>query len=285
MIAVIFDFDDTLMPDSTSALLRAHDIDETDFWARRAKELIDIGYDPPMAYLNLILRETRGGGALQVLTNADLKAFGAKLDDQWFPGLPAFFDDLRAMVSENHRDITVEYYIISGGLLPVIEGISIVSKYFTGVYACQFGVDARSDEIIDVQRCITFTEKTRYLFEISKGIPPALSRTQSHLVNQAVQEVDRRIPLRNMIYVGDGLTDVPCFSVVEKGGGVAYGILKSGQESAKQVFQQFLASHRVRSVHSPDYGEGADLGKLLRATVATKAAEIALASQRVFGNA
>lgn len=83
-----------------------------------------------------------------------------------------------------------------------------------------------------------------------------------------------------MIYVGDGLTDVPCFSLIEKGGGIAFGVFQPGQESAKQAFQLFLETRRVRTIHHPDYREDAELGSLLRAAVATACSNIVLHSAR-----
>lgn len=279
VVAVIFDYDDTLLPDSTSALLAAHDIDPTRFWAEDAKRLVDEGFDPPLAYLNLLLDRVGEGRPLGLMTNARLREFGATLDSTFFPGLPDLFVDLRAEVHA-YRDLSVEFYIVSGGLLEVILGSSIVAEHFDGVYGCQFGEDKKTGLIRYVQRCVTFTEKTRFLFEINKGISPEASKTQTHLVNEFVDENDRRVPFDQMIYVGDGLTDVPCFSLVNKNRGVTFGVYKRGAESAKQAFQRFLATDRVKSLYSPDYTENADLGAMIRAAVASTATQIALRGHR-----
>lgn len=276
VVAVIFDFDDTLLPDSTSALLSAYGIDPGEFWTVRTKALVDLGYDPPLAYLNLLLREVGSGAPLGELNNKRLNEFGASLDSTWFPGLPNLFDDLRTNVVDQHRDVSIEFYIISGGLQAIIEGSAYVKKYFAGVYGCQLGEDEGTGLVSDIKRCVTFTEKTRFLFEINKGISPAQAATQPHLVNKAIAENQRPIPFKNMIYVGDGLTDVPCFSLVEKGGGVPFGVFQAGEESAKQAFQKFLEARRVRSVHHPDYRADAELGALLRAAVASTCANIAI---------
>ncbi len=278
LVAVVFDFDDTLLPDSTSALLSEHGVNPTEFWSDRVKALVDRGYDPPLAYLNLLLQDVGPGKRLGDLSNESLREFGASLDETWFPGLPDLFDDLRFLASE-HRDVSVEFYIISGGLQPIIEGSAYVRKYFTGVYGCQFGEDAESGTVANIKRCVTFTEKTRFLFEINKGVSPSDAATQPHLVNQLVPEQDRPIPFANMIYVGDGLTDIPCFSLIEKGGGFAFGVFQSGKESAKQAFQRFLETKRVRSMHHPEYGEDAELGSLLRAAVSTVCSKIVIRTQ------
>jgi hypothetical protein len=83
-----------------------------------------------------------------------------------------------------------------------------------------------------------------------------------------------------MIYVGDGLTDIPCFSLIEKGEGIAFGVFQPGRESAKQAFQQFLATKRVRTLHFPDYRDEAELGVLLRAAVETACSNIMIRSAR-----
>jgi phosphoglycolate phosphatase-like HAD superfamily hydrolase len=279
VLAVIFDFDDTLLPDSTSALLRAHGLDANEFWTKRTRELVDQGYDPPLAYLNLLLREVGPGKPLGELTAQHLREFGASLDASWFPGLPQLFEDLRFLAGE-HRDVSIEFYIISGGLQSIIEGGEYVKKYFTGVYGCQLGDDATTGLVKDVKRCVTFTEKTRFLFEINKGISPSDAATQPHLVNQLVPEKTRPVPFRNMIYVGDGLTDIPCFSLIDKGGGTAFGVFQSGKESAKQAFQRFLETKRVRSMHHPDYRDDAELGSLLRAAVSTACSNIMIQAAR-----
>jgi hypothetical protein len=191
VLAVIFDFDDTLLPDSTSALLRQHGLDPDDFWTKRAKALVDQGYDPPLAYLRLLLEEVGPGQALGELTNDGLKEFGRSLDVTWFPGLPQIFDDLRE-IATRYRDVSIEFHIISGGLQAVIEGSEHVQKYFTGVYGCQLGEDVEAGVVKHIKRCVTFTEKTRFLFEINKGISAHDAATKSHLVNELKPEDQSR---------------------------------------------------------------------------------------------
>lgn len=106
VIAVIFDFDDTLAPDSTSQLLDAHGIDAIEMWATTAPRLVAAGYDPPLAYLNCLLDWVGPDRPLGPLTNTDLAAFGAHLDPTFFPGLPALFDDLRDRAARA-RDVTM----------------------------------------------------------------------------------------------------------------------------------------------------------------------------------
>lgn len=279
VLAVIFDFDDTLVPDSTSALLRSRGLDPAEFWTELAPALVADGYDPPLAYLRLILDRVGEDQPLGPLTNDDLVAFGRTLDDTYFDGIPEMFDDLRTEVAQ-YRDTSIEFYIISGGLEDVIAGSAVVQSYFDGFYGCQLAPAEPGGVVRYVKRCITFTEKTRYLFEINKGIAQRDSRTQPHLVNQRHDE--RRVPFEHMIYVGDGLTDVPCFSLVGARRGKTFGVFQRGRESAKQAFQRLLDTGRVDSLHSPDYREDADLGALIRAAVTTVAANADLQREQTY---
>ena len=274
-IAVVFDFDDALVPDSTTALLESRGIDVQKFWSELVPPLVSDGYDPPLAYLRLILDRIGEGMPLGMLSNRDLQEFGNSLDSRFFPGLPQMFDDLRNLAGE-FRDVSIEFYIVSGGLQDVISGSGIVRQHFDGFYACQLG-EAEDGAIRYVKRCVTFTEKTRYLFEISKGIRVEDSRTQPHLVNNKVP--NRRIPFKRMIYVGDGLTDIPCFSLVRNGDGRTFGVL-SKKKSARKAFLELLNQRRVDSLHSPDYRESADLGALIRAAVYTLAMTIDLDTEQ-----
>ena len=265
-----------MAPDSTTALLEHYGIDSKEFWTQRATKLVEAGYDPPLAYLNLILRDVAPGRPLDGLTNAKLAEFGRDVVDKtWFPGLPALFEELRELTDQS-RDVSIEYYIISGGLQAVIEGSPTVQKYVSGVYGCQLAESAETGAVAEVQRCVTFTEKTRFLFEINKGISAAEARTKPHLVNRKIDDAQRPVPFSNMIYVGDGLTDIPCFSLVEKGGGSSFAVFKPGEESAKRSFQELLATGRVRSMHSPDFASDADLGAILRLAVASRASAMQL---------
>ena len=190
VIAVVFDFDDTLVPDSTTALLQSHGIDVGAFWSEVVPPLVEEGYDPPLAYLRAILDRVGSDLPLGSLRNDDLREFGRSLDDSFFPGLPRMFEDLREIVSE-FRDISVEFYIVSGGLQEVIAGSELAKSWFDGFYGCQLGED-HNGVIRYVKRCVTFTEKTRYLFEINKGVRAEDSRTRPHLVNDKVTK--RRVP-------------------------------------------------------------------------------------------
>lgn len=277
IIALVFDFDDTLMPDSTSKFLSSRGMNPAEFWPR-AGALIKEGYDQPCAYLKLLLDNVGDGKPLGKLTNEDLRKFGEALDGEFFPGLPQFFDDLREQLAKQpFKNIQVEFYIISGGLQAILQGNAIVKKYFSGVYGCQFGEDPKTGVVVNIKRSITFTEKTRYLFEINKGIRQADSEVNPYLVNEDVDEKERRVPFRNIMYVGDGMTDIPCFSLVKKLKGQAIGVFDpENPGKTKQALEKFLIPTRVIGMYKPRYGPTDELGALLRAWVLQRATQIQL---------
>lgn len=274
-IAVIFDFDDTLVPDSTSLLLQQHGIDPTRFWKEEAKALVDKGYDPSHAYLRLILDNVGKGKRLGKLTNASLRKFGSSLNKHFFPGIPTLFRDLRKIVAKV-KDVGIDFYVISGGLQEIIEGCELIQKNMSGVYGCQLGGETETSELKYIKRCVTFTEKTRFLFEINKGLEPSATQKNPYLVNEDIPPHSRRVPFKNMIYVGDGLTDIPCFSLLKNLGGTPFGVFKPDMESAKRALLKFLTPHRVVSMHTPKYGKRDDFGVILRAAVTARSTQIEL---------
>jgi hypothetical protein len=255
IIALIFDFDDTLAPDSTSKFLQAHGIDTARFWQEEVKPLVESGFDQPSA----------------------LREFGSSLDKDFYPGLPGFFDDVQKQVLELYKNIQIEFYIISGGLFEIIWGSKIVQNYFKAVYGCHLAGDTEDGPLKYIKRTVTFTEKTRYLFEINKGLDPNDTWRNPVLVNSFRTPEERRVPLRNMIYVGDGMTDIPCFSLLKMNHGLGFGVFDPASErKTKEALEEFLQTDRVLSMHSPDYRNGADLGSLLRAAVLGRCTDIQL---------
>lgn len=281
VIALIFDFDDTLLPDSTSVLLETHGINAMQFWAKEAKAWLDKGFDPTHAYLNLILDRVGKGKPLGELTNKSLNEFGKSLDSTFYPGVKSLIRDLKNAAKEVSGEIDVEFYIISGGIQSVMDGSKFISENFTAAYGCQFGECPKTGLIRYIKRAITFTEKTRYIFEINKGITPLDTGANQYLVNKDVAENRRRIPFKNMIYLGDGHTDVPCFSLVGKNDGIAFGIFRPGEEaSARKAFLDFLKTDRVLSTHAPKYTKTSELGALLRIAVGNIAQRIVVNSKQ-----
>lgn len=272
ILAVVFDFDDTLAPDSTTKFLVSKGVDPVSFWADAGK-LIAQGFDPALAWLKLFLDNVGDDKPFGQLTNPELAAFGPTLDNDFFPGVPGVFQDLQSIVSE-YEDVSIEFYIVSGGLRTLISSSEVVQANFKAVYGCELAGEI-DGPLRYIKRCVTFTEKTRYIFEINKGIPQAKADKNAGLVNAAVPPSERRIPLSNMIYVGDGMTDIPAFSLLDHNKGLGFGVFDPSDEAkAKRAFTEFLQSKRVTNMNPPNYESKQALGSLLRAAVAGKCTQL-----------
>ncbi len=263
IIALIFDFDDTLTDDSTTKLLEHYGVDIDTFWKEKTRKRVEKGWDHALAYLDLFLDLVGDNKPLGDLSNEDLYKFGSTL--AFYKGIPDLFDSLREKLKEYKiSNPKIEFYIISGGIEQIIRGSSI-SKYFDGIWGCTF--EENNGRISKIKNAISFTEKTKYLYYINKGLVEH-ARTNQFSVNKFVSLSDRRIPFKNMIYIGDGYTDVPCFSLIKLFDGKAFGVFdpkKSG--SPKKAWELLVAPRRVETMNSPCYGKKDDLGALLHVAV------------------
>jgi hypothetical protein len=277
VIAIIFDFDDTLTDESTSKLLQANGIDTIDFWGNQVDSLIKCGWDPSLAYLKLILDNVGEGKPLGKLNNNTLSKFGATLE--FYDGIPGLFDDLRHLVLKHPISRpSIEFYIVSSGLEEVIRGSSI-AKHFDGIWGCRF--HEQDGCINSIMNAISFTEKTKFLYAINKGLSEL--RKKPYSVNESVEEGKRRIPFHNMIYIGDGFTDVPCFSLLNRFNGISFGVFDPRKsDSPKKAWEKLIVPKRVKTMNSPHYGRDDDLGALLRAAVASICVQMEVASKTAF---
>lgn len=278
-VSVIFDFDDTLTDESTTKLLEHYGIDAVEFWQKQNKELIlKQGWDPIPAYMKLMLDNVGDGKQLGALTNNDLKKFGASL--KFYPGVTTLFKDLRAIAAKHPiSQPTVKFYVITSGLEAIVRGCKI-AKEFDGIWGCEFAEENGVIRYIRyIKNVVSFTEKTRYVFEISKGLRD--NRKSPYDVNRHMKEEDRPVPLKHMIYVGDELTDVPCFSLISTFGGQAFGVFDpKKKDSPKKGLENLLAPKRVMTLNSPRYGKSDDLGALLRTAVNQLCVEFDLQTRR-----
>lgn len=277
IIALIFDFDDTLVSDSTTQLLNHYGIDTKKFWGEDFVALVKSGYNPVNAYLRLILKEVKDG-KLHGLKNEDLKNFGRDvISKSHYGGIQGLLKDLKKIVGEiGNGNIEIEFFIISSGLEDIIKGDIFFNTNFNEIYGCCLCGENNNDELKYIKHLITFTEKTRYLFQINKGISRQDSIEDPYAVNKDVELTKRRVPFENMIYVGDGLTDIPCFSLIKKNGGTPLGILhtdKTMSEKSK-VIKHILKSGRTYGAYLPEYGKNTSLGEMIRTLVELKTADI-----------
>lgn len=262
-IGVVFDFDDTLAPDSTTHLLKDYGIDPNEFWNDQFRNRVQNGYDPTLAYLTLLLDHIGDDEPLGKLTPKEVENCAESLEEELYNGVPSIFEDLDEIVSE-YDDVQIEYYVISEGLESLISG-SIITEYCSEIYASRLATD--EDGVFKrAKRPISFTDKTRYLFEINKAITASEAMKNPYKVNE--QRNERAVPFENIIYIGDGITDIPCFSLVKDRGGRVFGVMQQDERSAKQEAILDIGSpQRAGNLNPPDYSPDGRLGSLLRLTI------------------
>ena len=268
IIACIWDFDKTLIPEyMQTPLFRRYGIDEANFWVETnalVGQYKQRGYhlSPEISYLNHLLTHVLAG-PLGGLNNKILRDCGK--DIAFYPGLPGFFDLAKSFVAERpeyqKHEISLEHYVVSTGLAEMVRG-SAIAPLVDGIWACEFienplqpGVLRQKElpieaaaQIAQIGMVIDNTTKTRAIFEINKGTNknPAID------VNSKMAEEDRRIPFQNMIYVADGPSDVPSFSVVKGNGGKAYAVYNPAKP------EEFAQNDRLRQVGRIDHYGPAD---------------------------
>jgi hypothetical protein len=253
-IAIVFDFDDTLAPDSTSSFLEHMGVDVQEFWKKKVQPLLEEDWDPIPAYLYMMIEESRSGN-ISPITKEALTKYGDKV--KFHKGVNTIFNKLTTYVQKNYPDIDLEFYLISSGIGDLLKHTKI-AKNFTDIWASDFAYDFKG-QIKFPKKIVSFTDKTRYLFHISKGLVGKKYRGKPFEVNKKVDPDKLRIKMDRMIFVGDGYTDIPCFSMVRKNGGLAFGVYDKEDKDKWGRAWGFVEDGRVNNLHSADFGNNSDL--------------------------
>ncbi len=260
-IGIIYDYDQTLSPTymQDETLFPHFGIHPGQFW-KKSRQLVDNeGYDGELAYLKCMLDCLE----MDRPTNDELRALGAKL--RYYKGVPEVFGELHQVLSDQHRSlgIRIEHYIVSSGLKVLLEGSSL-APHVKRLFGCEFGVDAEG-RISFPKRVISHTTKTQYLFRINKGMLEPHEDVNDHMDPEL-----RPIPFQNMIYIGDGPTDVPCFTLMKRYGGHAIAVYnpdESQRASFRKCYQLSALADRVKHIAPADYRPGSHLRLLLEEMV------------------
>lgn len=261
IIAVVWDFDKTLLNGyMQEPIFEYYGIDEKNFWtevgALPAKYMREQGVrvNPETIYLNQFIRDARDG-RMQGLNNEKLKSFGKEL--KFYPGIPELFTKTKEFVEQNEKfreyGIKLEHYIVSTGMAAIIQG-SKIAEYVDGIWGCEFIEDNENGErrIAEIGYTVDNTTKTRAIFEINKGV----NKHPEIDVNIAMPEDARRVKLKNMIYIADGPSDIPAFSVVRGNGGSTYAIYPKGDINAFKQVDILHKNERIDGYSEADYREG-----------------------------
>lgn len=267
VIAVIWDFDKTLIDGYMQApLFEEYNVNDSDFWdevnalPQKYKEK-GILVNKDTIYLNHILEYVRDS-RFKGLNNEKLKSYGPM--QHFYPGAidlikftNEFLQQSEYSAKYQEYNIKVENYVISTGMRKILEGTDLwKKKWVKGIWGCELideiNPETQEAELRDIGFTIDNTSKTRALFEINKGIPlhPEID------VNAKVQESSRRVKFNHMIYIADGPSDVPAFSVVKKFGGATFAVYPHGNQEALNQVEKLREDGRVDMYAEADYSEG-----------------------------
>lgn len=252
ILAICYDFDKTLSPDDMQAqgYIQSINYEVADFWKESNKLATDNDMDQNLAYMYMMADKSRG----KVLFTKDtLHNDGAKV--KLFPGVSTWFDRINQYGKE--KGVIVEHYIISSGLKEMIEGTEVADK-FKKIYASSFYFDNAGVAVWPAQ-VVNYTNKTQFLFRIEKGVLDINDQG----VNSYFQPSKYRVPFRNMIYIGDSDTDIPCMKLVNTNGGHSIGVYNSETNDKSKVFRM-LDENRIKYYVPADYTEGSKLECLVK---------------------
>jgi len=278
VIALVFDFDDTLAPDSTSGFLEHIGVDTRTFWSSRVDPLLASDWDPVPAYLYAMieLSKSQSNG---LITQSQLSDWGKMLP--LHSGVETLFSRLRAQVRKVQPQIQLEFYLISSGIGEVVRHTRIAHE-FTQIWASEF-VFGDDGGIAFPRRIVSFTDKTRYLFHVQKGIIGPDFEGKPFEVNRKVLEERLRVPFDQMVFVGDGYTDIPCFSLVRQAGGIAFGVWDPKHRDKRSRAWGFIEDGRVNNLNQARYDEDAELYQWLEEALISLAGRIAVKSRMYRG--
>ena len=261
IIAVIWDCDKTLVDGyMQDPIFEDYNVNASNFWkevnaapGQYAEQGIRVNKDT--YYLNHFIKCARNG-VFPGLNNQKLTEYGEK--QRFYSGIPEIFEHTKNMFKDNKTyteyGIQVEHYIVSTGFAAVIRGSKLM-PYVDGVWGCELldGPDGNGGTIIDeVLYTIDNTSKTRAIFEINKGI----GKIDNIDVNSKIPHEYRRVQFENMIYIADGPSDIPAFSVVKRNGGATFAIYPKGDKKAMKQVEQMREDGRVDMYAEADYSEG-----------------------------
>lgn len=260
IIAIIWDFDKTLIKGyMQDPIFKEYGVNSKTFWdevnalPQKYKEEQGVKVNPDTIYLNHLINYAKSG-RFQGLNNKKLREYGKQMD--FYPGVPEIFEETKEVVAGEiyqEYDIKVEHYIVSTGIAEIIRG-SAVNNHVSQIWGCEFIEvdDGNGGNIIgEVAYSLDSTTKTRALYEINKGV----GKKDGVEVNTTIPEEMRRVHFINMVYVADGPSDIPVFSIINKNGGATFAIYPAGDMKAMKQVEQMRKDGRIHMFAEADYSK------------------------------
>ena len=281
-IAVVFDFDETLTPrDSFAFLLEEYGLDAERFVSERVNPLIEQGWEKYLARTYALIEASRQRE--EPVTQQKLVEVGKKIP--LYNEVGKLFERLQKRIKSVSESIDLEFYLISGGFVDIPRN-SAIAKDFKQMWGCEFyysenGEKVSNGEIEFLKKQMTHTEKTRYLYYLSKGIENAENEKDLIYNYASFPGKDLHVPLDQVIYVGDGASDVPCFDVIEQYGGLSIGIYKEdGSVEEWQNLESIDENQKLSNLMPAGYEEDSELMRSLYLCVECIANRVALRQLR-----
>ena len=261
IIAIVYDFDGTLspLPMQEYTVFPEIGISAETFWQEVEKENRKNKGEAIITYMMLMLKKARESSV--PITKEKLSKLAAKIT--YYKGVETFFERITKFAeNESKKQVKIRHYVLSSGLKEILQNVSI-KKHFHNIFASEYAYDhygaAQYPKVV-----VTDTVKTQYLFRINKGKESLLDS-----INEYMPDDNRPIPFSNIIYIGDGLTDVPCMTVTVKNGGYAIAVYKPHSTKGLSVCKKLFNAERVNFVAPADYSKNGKLEKYLQVTLQT----------------
>lgn len=257
VLAICYDFDKTLSPDDMQAqgYIQSVGYDIASFWTESNSLAKENDMDNNLAYMYKMMEESEGNF---IFNKEKLAEYGAEV--ALFPGVNDWFKRIREFGAE--KGVIVEHYIISSGLKEMIEGTDVAKNgAFEKIYASSFYYNNRGVAKWPAQ-VVNYTNKTQFLFRISKGVLDI----NDPGVNDYFSPEQIRVPFRNMVYIGDSDTDIPCMKLVNSYGGHSIGVYNPDTKDKTKVYKM-MRDNRIKYFAPADYSEGKELDRILKAII------------------
>ena len=266
-VALIYDFDGTLAPGNMQEydFIPAVGKSNREFWneANVLAETQDA--DPVLTYMARMIQEAQSKGLS--LRREAFQESGRNI--RYYKGVEEWFSRMNAYAAE--QGINLIHYINSSGLKEIIEGTSIAGE-FKHIYACSFLYNVDGIAYWPAV-AVNYTNKTQFIFKINKGVE---SVYDTHMVNQYMEENQRPVPFKRMIYVGDGTTDIPCMKLVKNYGGHSIAVYNPEDKNKRKEMNNLIRDNRVNFVCSADYSVGSEMDTVVKAIIDKIAADLRL---------
>ena len=254
-MAIAYDFDGTLAPGNMQErrFIPAVGLTKDEFWQLWRDYTRHYQADPTLAYMQLMLDSARNSGIS--ITRHDLAASANSVE--FFPGVTDWFDRINRYAQS--KAARISHYVVSSGNAETIEATRIAPS-LDGIFASRFAYDDNGTATWPAE-AVNFTTKTQYLFRINKN---AIRPDQREIVNLHIPQNERPVPFENMVYIGDGETDIPCFSLVQDKGGMSVAVHAPGRRSDAI---RYLTQGRVNAVAEADYRPSSTLDRVVKSFI------------------